>query len=560
MSSQSPDKTNARPSGLVPPGGSDIPAVRRTYLLETLIQRQGAPHETEGLLSEVARAVLAWFDEKVPGYLTDAMYQLRSDLVDQQGLQTLTTIGGIDQGFWAGRLRYADRSRGEAPAVAGRTWTTEVVLLSEPDGVRMGLQMFVATRRGVEFEVRYDRPELIPMLVRQFRLTSLLPITERVPELSAAALARLLTDPRRRRSVVVLTPDDDKEAMFTHVLDTTELGRQLLGIAWPAMLSREQTYELTKLMGKEWSVFGGAVRTYKPDLDFANDDFRRHPLVMVDRIRSWHRAGKSGEAAFRQFLVEQCVRDLCDNRHPLRSGLTFDEIARRDIEGRRQAAESAELLPLALEEAESLRRERDDLSGKAEGLRVDLEIAREELERERTEKASLLALNEKYLSLIKERGLTAAAPLPSSFEQIEDWCSAEFPGRLILLPRAVRSLKNARFKDVALVAESLRALAHEGREFHAGAPGGKQAFEERLRALGVEDRGAITDSRAGEQGDEYFVRFPPHSDRKRKLERHLAKGSDHDPRNCLRIYYFFDEDSQTIVVGDLPGHLKNRQS
>ncbi|HRI42963.1 MAG TPA: hypothetical protein PLL78_03570 [Fimbriimonadaceae bacterium] len=560
MRSDTPHNTSARPSGLIPPGGSDIPAVRRTYLLDAVVERQQGARGVKGLLAEAAREVLAWFDEKVPGYLTDAMYELRSDLVDQQGLQTLTTIGGIEKGFWAGRLRYADRNRGDSPAVAGRTWTAEVVLIETAGTVRMGMQMFVATRRGVEFDVQYDRPELIPRLVRSFKLRSLLPITDKVPSLTAAQLVRLLADPDRRRSVVVLTPAEDPAAVFTHVLDQTEFGKQLLGIAWPATLSREQTYELRELIGKEWSVFGGAVRTYKPDLDFTNDEPRRHPLLMPDRIRDWQRAGKIGEEAVRLFLVEQCVRDLCDNRHPLSEGLSFDEIARRDIENRREAAANAELLPLALEEIESLRRELDVLSGRAEALRVDLEIAEEELEAERNQKASLLALNEKYLATIKERGIAAVRPNPTGYAEVEDWCASEFPGRLTLLPRAVRSLKDARFKSVELVAECLKILAHEGRDYLAGLPGGKQRFDERLGAIRVEDRGAITDTRAGEQGDEYYVRFPTHSDRKRKLERHLAKGNDHDAFNCLRIYYFWDEESQTIIVGDLPGHLRNRQT
>lgn len=560
MISNRSDNTSARPSGLIPPGGSDIPAVRRTYLLDALIERHQPARGVKGLLAEAAREVLAWFDKKVPGYLTDAMYDLRSDVVDQQGLQTLTTIGGIEKGFWAGRLRYADRSRGDSPAVAGRTWTAEVVLIETEGIVRMGMQMFVATRRGVEFDVQYDRPELIPRLVRSFKLKSLLPITDKVPELTAAQLVHLLLNPNRRRSVVVLTPAEDPDALFTHVLDKTEFGKQLLGIAWPATLSREQTYELTQLVGKEWSVFGGAVRTYKPDLDLSNDEPRRHPLLMPDRIRDWQRAGKTGEEAVRQFLVEQCVRDLCDNRHPLPAGLSFDEVARRDIENRREAAANAELLPLALEEIESLRRELDGLSGKAEALRVDLEIAEEELETERNQKASLLALNEKYLATIKERGIAAVRPNPTTFAELEDWCANEFPGRLTLLPRAVRSLKDARFKSVELVAECLKILAHEGRDYLMGLPGGKQRFDDRLRGIGVEDRGAITDTRAGEQGDEYYVRFPSHSDRKRKLERHLAKGNDHDAVNCLRIYYFWDDESQTVVVGDLPGHLRNRKT
>lgn len=541
----------------MPPGGLDIPAVRRTYLLEASVERLGSSGERAGLLAEAARVVLEWFDEKVPGYLTEAMYDLCSDVVDQQGLQTLTTIGGVDQGFWAGRLRYADRGRDEAPAVAGCTWTAEVVLTERRDGVHLGMQMFVATRRGVDFDIRYDRPELIPRLVRNFKLSSLLPISDKVPPLKAETLVKLITDERRRRSVVVMTPSDDPESCFTHVLDQTSLGKQLMGIAWPATLSRDETYKLTDLVGKEWSVFGGAVRTYKPGLDLENDDPRRHPLLMPDRIETWQRGGKIGEEAVRLFLVEQCVRDLCDNRHPLSEGMSFDEIARRDIESRRIAAESAELLPLAEEEIAALRREIAELTGTLEAMNEDLASTRDELARRRAEVASLVALNDKLIES-KGRATAGAAVDPTDYRDIADWCRTEFAGRLLLHARAERSLKSARYQSVETVTACLRILAHEGRNYLLGEPEGKQRFQERLQRLGVEDRGAITETRAGEQGDNYYVTYPPHSSRKRMLDRHLAKGTGKDDRHCLRIYYFWDDETQTVVVGDLPAHLPNR--
>lgn len=68
----------------------------------------------------------------------------------------------------------------------------------------------------------------------------------------------------------------------------------------------------------------------------------------------------------------------------------------------------------------------------------------------------------------------------------------------------------------------------------------------------LDERGAITDTAAGMQGDTYYVQY---HGKKRKLERHLAKGSNKDCRYCLRIYFFWDDQDQIVVVGDLPHHL-----
>jgi len=64
--------------------------------------------------------------------------------------------------------------------------------------------------------------------------------------------------------------------------------------------------------------------------------------------------------------------------------------------------------------------------------------------------------------------------------------------------------------------------------------------------------------RAGEQGKTYFVRFPTHTDTPRFLEFHLRKGATKDVRYCLAIYFFWDEDTQQVIVGWLPSHLETR--
>jgi len=39
------------------------------------------------------------------------------------------------------------------------------------------------------------------------------------------------------------------------------------------------------------------------------------------------------------------------------------------------------------------------------------------------------------------------------------------------------------------------------------------------------------------------------------MDRHLVKGTSRDPRFCMRIYFFWDDEENVVVVGHLPGHL-----
>jgi len=68
----------------------------------------------------------------------------------------------------------------------------------------------------------------------------------------------------------------------------------------------------------------------------------------------------------------------------------------------------------------------------------------------------------------------------------------------------------------------------------------------------------MTDVAVGEYEDEYFVPYPVGSGLKRKLEFHLRRGNSRDERQCLGIYFFWDEQARLVVVGSLPAHLRTR--
>lgn len=88
-----------------------------------------------------------------------------------------------------------------------------------------------------------------------------------------------------------------------------------------------------------------------------------------------------------------------------------------------------------------------------------------------------------------------------------------------------------------------------------GEPDQRAAFNAALAELGVDESASISDQRAGEQGDEYEVTF---RGQRRMLDRHLRKGNSKDEAYSLRIYYFWDDTAQEVVIGWLPSHLRNR--
>ena len=66
----------------------------------------------------------------------------------------------------------------------------------------------------------------------------------------------------------------------------------------------------------------------------------------------------------------------------------------------------------------------------------------------------------------------------------------------------------------------------------------------------VED--GVHSARCG--GDAFSVEWRGKS---RRVDRHLKSGgSTHDPRRCLRIYYFRDSARNQAVVASMPAHLR----
>ena len=128
--------------------------------------------------------------------------------------------------------------------------------------------------------------------------------------------------------------------------------------------------------------------------------------------------------------------------------------------------------------------------------------------------------------------------------------------RITILPRAISATKRSPYENAAFLYDCLELLATEYTQVKTGAAD-RFAFKEKADAMGLDYGGSVDPTRAGERGDQYFIRW---RGRRRFLDQHITKGSARDPRFCLRIYFTFDEDEQKVVVGSMPAHLDTSSS
>ena len=150
----------------------------------------------------------------------------------------------------------------------------------------------------------------------------------------------------------------------------------------------------------------------------------------------------------------------------------------------------------------------------------------------------------------KARNIIEGVEYPATYDDLDGWVSRYLGERLTLLSRAARAAKKSEFsrstartRCVAPVGGALpRNEARRGRQTH---------IRPSVHELGLELSLTGEASISRYPGD-YVVKY---GKERRELDLHLKRGASREPRNCLRIYFFWDDDGEQVVVGHLPRHL-----
>ncbi|MDK2971503.1 MAG: hypothetical protein PWP23_1258 [Candidatus Sumerlaeota bacterium] len=293
-------------------------------------------------------------------------------------------------------------------------------------------------------------------------------------------------------------------------------------------------YELTDRLTKQWSCFLGAIRFYLPQLDIVRDDPWNHPLYLPERITP-------------QLLEEQARRA----RKATSNWPDADFWLTDFIEQPSQSRTHHTPLPIRAEEPPQ---EQPAPAPPGDAQAFDLRLVRLEAEIERLQ-AIIRRLEEHVGSNLN------SVTIPDSLAALPDWLAENYAGKVVLASRARRGARDSTYKDPPLVYRCIQFLATTYRDARLAEDSMKEEFDEELAKLGVQLTRSINPSRAGEQQDDYFVQWPPDSRGRRCfLEWHLKKGDNRSEANCLRIYFFWDNQRQQVVIGWLTSHLDIRST
>jgi hypothetical protein len=470
--------------------------------------------------------------------------------------QSLEVASIPDKGIWAARCMFPDGPVGNKSAVAGRTWVIEVSIRRSSDHCCVAISVKCASQPYAKEDFLPLRPAIVRQLhmaVGLYDQRPLLPEAWMIEdEEDLDRLAELIRNPKRSVLVHVLSQNPGEESWL---VVPNELADETLALAHVVALPARLLAAWNERIGELFGLLPGAVRSYLPTPAGKLVRPANHPLIAG---YLWPVIAGKEQGALIRVLYEQSFLHAAGRHVDWGDCLFYREVRLAVLKRRRQeVTDLEELQTIYQEENDTLLHRIDELKIKETEYCQIADQCRQDKAQAAQENQSLRANIKNLRAAIVKRTAALADPVdyPHIWQGMEEWVLRHFEGRLLLHPRASQGIKDAEFRDPSLAYHALYLLATDYRNMKLGITGARQRYEDGLGRLGLHNEPAINHSQAGQKGEAMYVDYPLGSGCRQILQMHLKKGVDRDTRNLLRIYYFWDNEEDLVVIGWLPGHL-----
>ncbi|MDA8459865.1 hypothetical protein M4R23_12015 [Acidovorax sp. GBBC 3332] len=391
-----------------------------------------------------------------------------------------------------------------------------------------------------------------------------LPVTGRPTMVSSRleveALVRLLESIERQSDVLVVAlPEGSVDPRHASV-DVQQLAKELQGVSHVYVLTGAAWFELTDLVGRVLSVFRGAVRIYRPGFQAWVDQPTNHPLVLPQRIANWAGGDSSN---FLAWLIDHILARTVQGLGREARLPAYNTVRQMAAQADRASLKShggtdQELMELFEQDNEQLRMELREQKEQYDGLLQTADHDREEAEdRAATARAQSLKWLYRIRQLeaeLRELGARRHTPIPTTLDGFEDWCKEQLVGAVEVANRAVQAVRKSDFHEPEFIYKCLTLLRDAYVPMRVeGSRERREVYERALQELQLEE--SPTGDGVKYAADQYSVIY---GGARRPLDRHLKGSNSRDRRYGFRLYFFWDEEGEVVVVGWLPSHLDNR--
>lgn len=438
------------------------------------------------------------------------------------------------------RLRHPDAGQSDVE------WMSEVVLANTRTGTaELRASIRTSLRRVgsvvAPIQTPASRPRLVSDLISRFGaydggfklVTTALPVT--AIDFDKYFLEALEHSHRTVPLVVVTSTGTDE-----HLVNPDVLAEQLAGVALVCSFqNRFVGWRLTSRLGKDWSCWDGGIRVYWP-LPRLTQPPNGHVVLSRRRIEE---LGTSNDVAVELLGM---VSRAATSRSAV--GIAkWSEIENRAsaklVAAAKERGDNAELLRLVYEEKERLADEKASLEKQLLDAWGDLERARQDATYWRKE-------YEVARRSVSPSSDASEPPAPSSVAEALQQVAQMFPERLEVHANS-SSDEHTPFEDVESLAKALRFLATT----YVDARSGKRSCNDLDAAVrttsGFFYKAGQSEITMGQFKNEYEATW---NGRKIKLEEHIGKGTGRDPRRSIRLGFYYDRESQKVVIGYVGQH------
>ncbi len=371
---------------------------------------------------------------------------------------------------------------------------------------------------------------------------------------SADEYLRFLEDANRRLPVVAISADPKNDTF----LDPTRVADRLLGLAHVAVLDRDAAWDITNTIGRQLSVYQGAVRIYWPGFTTA-DEPRRHRLYLDGALDFLGTEGLQQEL----FDVLGRLAGLSLDEPGLRRALTLERrrcqmeqrVEERAASLARVANAAATAGSVSAAEFAEFAKEYEELEEAATTYEQDALEAQRENNQLRSERDAareqVIELSRAFADQAGSAPVIAAAERPArTVAEAVERARTEAQ-HVVYLPEALRSASESEYEDPTRLLEDLRLIEEIAQDWALGelAQGPHNAFKQRSSAYrpGISQTAKTTyksDYERSREGRTFLL--GPH------LRRGIGPVSA-----IMRIYMYFDTRSIKIIIGHVGRKLRD---
>ena len=525
--------------------------------LAALLGKAGQSNDTA--FDVAKRKILAWMSSKGFTGLEPAGNH-HVELPDGE-----VSIETDNQSIWS--MRFDDRRSMEDGAI----WRVEATLLGN---VSPAISVRLAQVRSSEDApppVAGGVPTVVATIAKEVGLQDAgVPLLNSALHLKGSSdadkLSRLLLNPHRTQPVIAIAGKVDASA--------DRLAARLSGVAHVVCIDSELSDTLIRNFGRDLSVYGSAVRLYRPGFTAGADPYQ-HPIWTLKgtQLPKWL-ANDIFEEACAISLDAGDLEERAPSFQLVRNHLAELRIAssKQRIDALRAQAESMASsadeqinglqairseLEVALDE---YRNKNEELLDQAKQLQGELQVTRRERDEALEEARQLryLASNHWADDIVEASQLADESYYPDNWDELELWVEEYGEGRLVLHPKAAKAARESPFKDIPLAYKAMEYLVRyyiPMRTRDTNDTGAYQRSKQALDELGLEESDVGTAQDIKRYKKEYRRQY---DGEEIKLDRHLKSGVGFGGDFQFRLYFYYDEDAAKVVIGHMPTHLTNR--